>query len=57
MCLHVGPETKKKLSPALLKLLKRKSFFQIKKLDAGLKKAIGPALDAGVKYYKQKGWL
>jgi hypothetical protein len=31
--------------------------FQVKKLAEGLKKNIGAALDAGIRYHKEKGWV
>ena len=57
MCVCMNPETKKKLSPSLLKLLKGKSCFQVKKLDEGLKKDIEAALELGTKFYKERGWV
>jgi hypothetical protein len=29
----------------------------VKKLAEGLKKNIGAALDAGIRYHKEKGWV
>jgi hypothetical protein len=49
--------TKKKLSPALLKLLKGKTRFHVKALDDGLHKDIQAALDLGTKVYRERGWL
>ena len=45
MCIDMNDATKKKLSPALLKLLKGKACFQVKTLDLGLRKDIQAALD------------
>jgi len=33
-----------------------KSCFQVKKLEEGLNKNIGAALDAGTRHNKEKGW-
>jgi len=57
MCVYMNAETKKKLSPSLLKLLKGKSCFHVKKLDEGLKKDIEAALELGTKLYKERGWV
>jgi hypothetical protein len=47
---------KKKISPTLLKLLKGKSCFYLKSLDTSLERDIGVVLEAGAKYYRQRGW-
>jgi hypothetical protein len=57
MCIYVDEGTKKKLSPALLKLLKGKSCFHLKKLDDGLRKDIDAALTLGTKAYRDHGWV
>ena len=44
-------------SPELLKLLKGKSCFHIKKIDENLKTEIKKALDIGYKRYKKRGWI
>jgi hypothetical protein len=49
MCLYMNQPMKKKISPALLKLLKGKTCFQLKAIDDGLKKDIDAALTASVK--------
>lgn len=41
----------------LLKLLKGKSCFHIKKLDEDLEKQIIEALDQGYLLYKERGWI
>ena len=43
--------------PELLKLLKGKSCFHIKKLDAELEKQIMEALEIGYQLYKNRGWI
>jgi len=57
MCIYGNPEAKKKLSPNLMKLLKGKSCFHVKKLDDGLRADIEVALEMGTKVYKERGWL
>lgn len=57
MCIYMKPEMKKKLSPALLKLLKGKSCFQVKKLDAGLTNDIASAVESGRRDYEGRGWV
>jgi hypothetical protein len=43
--------------PELLRLLKGKSCFHIKALDANLEKAVSAALKKGFALYKKKGWI
>jgi hypothetical protein len=43
--------------PDLLKLLKGKSCFHIKKLDAELEKYIEDALEKGYELYRKRGWI
>ncbi len=57
MCIYMNDVVKKKLSPALLKLLKGKTCFHVKKLDDGLRKDIAAALELGTKSYKARGWM
>ena len=57
MPVYMNPALKKKLSPSLTKLLKGKSCFHIKKVDAELLGKIEAALDVGVKCFKDRGWL
>jgi hypothetical protein len=59
---HVGfyaePEKMKEVfDPGLLKLLKGKSCFHIKKLDDSLLASIESALAEGFRLYKEKGWV
>lgn len=44
-------------APELLKLLKGKSCFHIKKLDEELEKQIEDALQKGYTLYVEKGWV
>ena len=48
---------KAKLSPRLLGLLKGKSCFHVKSLDAELLADIKAALDLGLKHYQREGWV
>ena len=57
MWIYMNDATKKKLSPALLKLLKGKACFHVKTLDLGLRKDIQAALDLATKVYRERGWL
>lgn len=56
MCIYMSDGAKKKISPALLKLLRGKTCFHIKALDDGLRKDIDAALQAGIKGYRERGW-
>ena len=51
------PELKKGMKPELLKLLKGKSCFHIKGIDAELKKQIKDELENGFKTYKKLGGI
>ncbi len=57
MPVYAQPEMKKIFKPELLKLLKGKSCFHIKKLDNGLKTQIKDALADGYECYKERGWV
>ena len=57
MCMYLNDEVKKKLSPALLKLLKGKACFHVKTLEDGLLRDIEAALVLGVKSCRERGWL
>lgn len=50
-------ELTKIFDPGLLKLLKGKSCFHIKKLDESLLAQIENALSEGFKIYKEKSWV
>ena len=54
MPIYSDTPLKKIFSPDLLKLLKGKSCFHIKKLDKNLEKQINEALKIGYKLYKKK---
>ncbi|MNK09503.1 hypothetical protein D3C87_274650 [compost metagenome] len=57
MPVYAEPEMKNVFDPALLKLLKGKSCFHIKKLDESLLAHIEDALAEGYRLYKEKGWV
>ena len=57
MCIYMNDAAKKKLSPALLKLLKGKTCFHVKTLDYGLRKDIEAALELGKECYRERGWI
>ncbi|HXX99677.1 MAG TPA: hypothetical protein VEI54_02080 [Candidatus Limnocylindrales bacterium] len=57
MCIYMNDGVKKKLSPALLKLLQGKTCFHVKKLDDGLRKDIAAALEMAEKDYRERGWI
>lgn len=57
MPVYAEPDMKKIFDPNLLKLLKGKSCFHIKKLDDALMSEIEDALAAGFRLYKEKGWV
>ena len=57
MPVYAEPEVKQLFKPELLKLLKGKSCFHIKKLTPELLDQIESALQAGYVLYKQRGWI
>lgn len=57
MPVYTEPDIKSIFHPSLLKLLKGKSCFHVKKLDDILLQQISDALAAGFKLYKQNGWV
>ncbi|MHA1504555.1 MAG: DUF1801 domain-containing protein [Candidatus Heimdallarchaeota archaeon] len=57
MPIYVDKNLKESLGPELLKLLKGKSCFHIKKLDDNLEAQIDKALAIGFELYKEKGWI
>jgi hypothetical protein len=50
ICVYRNEAVEKKLSPALLELLKGKTCFHVKKPDDRLRK------DIGEKIYRERGW-
>jgi hypothetical protein len=57
MCVYMNKEAQKKMPPDLMKLLKGKSCFHVKKLDDGLRADIETALVTGTEAYRERGWL
>jgi len=57
MPIYTDTSLKDVFKPELLKLLKGKSCFHIKQLDAGLEKQIERALEKGYALYKKRGWI
>lgn len=57
MPVYSDTELKNVFGPDLLKLLKGKSCFHIKKLDDNLEKQIIEALEIGYELYKERGWI
>lgn len=57
MPVYAQPELKQVFKPELLKCLKGKSCFHIKKNDPVVMKQIKESLKIGYTMYKEKGWL
>jgi len=57
MCIYTHQEMKKKLSPALLKLLQGKTCFYVKNMDGALERDIEAALQLGTECYRERGWV
>ncbi|MFW9907892.1 MAG: DUF1801 domain-containing protein [Candidatus Odinarchaeota archaeon] len=57
MPIYTDTDLKEVFEPELLKLLKGKSCFHIKELDAKLEKQIRRALKIGFKLYKARAWV
>ena len=57
MPIYTDTNLKDVFEPELLMLLKGKSCFHIKQLDAKLEKQIRKALKVGFKLYKTRGWI
>ena len=55
--IYMNPALKTKISPTLLKLLKGKSCFYVRKLDPDLLKSLEAMLDLGVRCFQDRGWL
>ena len=53
---YVHEEMKKQLAPELLRTLKGKTCFHLKKSDPQLLKQISQALRIGVDYFSSRGW-
>jgi hypothetical protein len=57
MPIYTDTGLKDVFKPELLGLLKGKSCFHVKKLDAGLEEQISKALEIGYDLYKKRGWI
>lgn len=57
MPVYAEPDIKTVFEPELLRLLKGKSCFHIKKLDDELVRQIRSALEIGFKAYRERGWV
>ena len=57
MPIYVDTNFQDVFKPELMKLLKGKSCFHIRKLDPILKQQIIEALEIGYKLYKKRGWI
>jgi len=57
MPVYVDAEIKAVFKPELLKLLKGKSCFHVKKMDDELSRQIEDALQKGYKLYLDRGWI
>ena len=51
------PEVRERLKPEFLALMKGKSCFHIKSKDKWILDEVKKALDLGLKYYRQQGWI
>ncbi len=57
MPVYASPELKTELHPELLKCLKGKSCFHIKKMNDEVAEQVKEALKKGYDLYKKKGWI
>jgi len=57
MPIYTDTNLKEVFKPDLLKLLKGKSCFHIKKLDSNLREQIEEALEIGYQLYKKRSWI
>jgi hypothetical protein len=57
MPIYAETDLKTVFKPELLKLLKGKSCFHVKKLDAELLRQIAAALKIGFELYQERGWV
>jgi hypothetical protein len=57
MPIYVETELKTVFAPELLKLLKGKSCFHLKKVDETLLEQIRAALQVGYEVYQKNGWI
>ena len=57
MPVYTDPETKNFFPPELLRLLKGKSCFHVKKLTPEILTQFDAALERGFKLYQERGWV
>lgn len=57
MPVYVDEQMKQIFAPDLLKLLKGKSCFHVKRIDSKLEAMIAKALEEGFKLYIERGWV
>jgi len=57
MPIYTDASLKDVFKPELMKLLKGKSCFHIKQLDANLEQQIKEALERGYSLYQKRGWI
>ena len=57
MPIYLNPELKKNLAPTLLKLLKGKTCFHVKTVDAQLLEDVAAALALGAKSFRDRDWV
>ena len=57
MPVYAEPDVKQIFAPELLRLLKGKSCFHVRRLDDDLEGQISAALDAGLELYRKRGWV
>jgi hypothetical protein len=57
MPVYIEPEMKVLFSPQLLKLLKGKSCFHVRRVDEELLAQVGSALQTGFDLYTRRGWV
>ena len=57
MPVYMEPKRQKQIPPRLLKMLKGKCCFHVKKMDAELLGEMKAALDMGLECYRKSGWV
>jgi hypothetical protein len=57
MPIYVSPKMQTKAAPRLMKMLKGKSCFHVKSIDAELLGEAEALLDLAMECYKKNGWL
>jgi hypothetical protein len=57
MPVYAEPEMRQVFAPELLRLLKGKSCFHVRKLTPELIGQIDSALEAGFRLYQERGWI